>query len=450
MTTTTIPAGIVPSLRVDPADVHDVLKKHLLVDGYHLVLDLERSHGPFLWDSVRGRDVLDLFGSFSTCALGYNHPKMTTPEFQQHILPAALNKLANSDIYTTYLAEFAETFSRTLPEPFRKRMFFIEGGAAAVENALKVAFDWKVRKNLEKGKGEKGSQIIHFREAFHGRSGYTMSLTNTDRRKIDYFPKFPWPRVINPKLSFPTTPEVLQRVIETEQQAVAAIEQALRDNPDDIAGLIIETIQGEGGDNHFRPEFLHTLRRLADEHEFLLIFDEVQSGFATTGKWWAFEHFGVQPDVFPFGKKTQVCGIAAGPRVDEVDSVFKVSSRINSTWGGNLADMVRCTRIIEIIEEDGLLENATRVGEHLLQGLRRFEAMFPGKVTNSRGRGCFLAFDLPDTDTRNKAMKVLNENDVLGLASGTHALRFRPPVSLTIEQANEGLRRLEKALNAAF
>jgi L-lysine 6-transaminase len=444
--TTTLQAGT----RVAPTDVHDVLKKHLLVDGFHLVLDLDRSHGPFLWDSYRGRDVLDLFGSFSTCALGYNHPKMTTPEFKAHILPAAINKLANSDIYTTYLAEFAEAFSRTLPENFRKRMFFIEGGAAAVENSLKVAFDWKVRKNLEKGKGEKGGQIIHFKEAFHGRSGYTMSLTNTDRRKIDYFPKFPWPRIVNPKLSFPITPEVLERVIATEQQAVAAIEQAVRDNPDDIAGLIIETIQGEGGDNHFRAEFLHTLRRLADEHEFLLIFDEVQSGFATTGKWWAFEHYGVEPDVFPFGKKTQVCGIAAGPRVDEVDSVFKVSSRINSTWGGNLADMVRATRIIEIIEEDGLLDNATSVGEHLLQGLRRFETEFPGKVTNSRGRGCFLAFDLPDTETRNKTMKVLNENDVLGLASGSHSLRFRPPVSLTVDQANEGLRRLEKALRAAF
>jgi len=194
--TTTLQAGT----RVAPTDVHDVLKKHLLVDGFHLVLDLDRSHGPFLWDSYRGRDVLDLFGSFSTCALGYNHPKMTTPEFKAHILPAAINKLANSDIYTTYLAEFAEAFSRTLPESFRKRMFFIEGGAAAVENSLKVAFDWKVRKNLEKGKGEKGGQIIHFKEAFHGRSGYTMSLTNTDRRKIDYFPKFPWPRIVNPKL----------------------------------------------------------------------------------------------------------------------------------------------------------------------------------------------------------------------------------------------------------
>ncbi|MEO8504890.1 MAG: L-lysine 6-transaminase [Acidobacteriota bacterium] len=446
MTTTTAPTGH----RVDPTEVHDVLKKHLLVDGFHLVLDLERSHGPFLWDSYRGRDVLDLFGSFSTCALGYNHPKMTTPEFKARILPAALHKLANSDIYTTYLAELTEAFARTLPEGFRKRMFFIEGGAAAVENALKVAFDWKVRKNLAAGKGEKGSQIIHFREAFHGRSGYTMSLTNTDPRKTQYFPKFPWPRIVNPKLSFPITDTVLQRVLETEAQAVAEIERALRENPDDIAGLIVEPIQGEGGDNHFRPEFLQTLRRLADEHEFLLIFDEVQSGFATTGKWWSFEHFGVEPDVFSFGKKTQVCGVCAGPRVDEIDSVFKVSSRINSTWGGNLADIVRCTRIIEVIEEDDLLANATRVGAHLLEGLRRFEAMFPGKVTNARGRGMFLAFDLPDTETRNKTMKVLNDNDVLGLASGTHAIRFRPPVCLTIEQANEGLRRLEKALSAAF
>src|SRR6185503_10113972 len=132
-------------------------------------------------------------------------------------------------------------------------------------------------------------------------------------------------------LSFPVTDEILARVAAAEKQTVAEIERALRDNPDDIAALIIEPIQGEGGDNHFRREFLAELRRLADEHEFLLIFDEVQTGFGTTGKWWAFEHFGVEPDIFSFGKKTQVCGIAASRRLDEVDSVFKISSRINST-----------------------------------------------------------------------------------------------------------------------
>jgi len=437
-----------PSVRVAPADVRDTLARHILVDGYHLVQDIEKSHGPWLFGAVRGHDLLDFFGHFSTNPIGFNHPKMTTDEFKERILPSALNKPANSDVYTTFMAEFVETFARVVPERFRRHLFFVEGGALAVENAIKVAFDWKVRKNLAAGRPPIGSQILHFRQAFHGRSGYTLSLTNTaDPRKTQYFPKFPWPRVSNPKLRFPVTDEVVAEVERAEAQTIREIEAAVAANPHDIAALILEPIQGEGGDNHFRPEFFRALRRLADEHEFLLIFDEVQTGFGTTGKWWAFEHYGVEPDVFAFAKKTQVCGIAATSRIDDVDSVFKVSSRINSTWGGNLVDMVRCQRIIEIIEEDGLLENARVVGEHLLNGLRRFEEQrFPGKVSNARGLGLFCAFDLPDGATRGRALERILEADVLGLASGERAIRMRPPLVLSREDADEGLRRIEGAL----
>ncbi len=435
------------SARFTPGEVRDALARHILVDGYHMVQDIGKSHGVFLHDAVRGRDVLDFYGHFSTSPLGFNHPKLATPEFAQRILPAALHKLANSDIYTTLMAEFVETFARIVPEPFRKRLFFIEGGAQAVENTLKVAFDWKVRKNLAAGRGEIGSQILHFRQAFHGRSGYTLSLTNTaDPRKTQYFPKFPWPRIVNPMLHFPLTTESVEATIAVERQAVEGIERAVAAHGHDIAALIIEPIQGEGGDNHFRAEFLARLRELADEHEFLLIFDEVQTGFGTTGKWWSFEHFGVEPDLFAFAKKTQVCGVAAGPRVDEVDSVFKVSSRINSTWGGNLVDMVRCQRIIEVIEEDGLLANTEAVGAHLVAAFGELERLFPGKVTNGRGRGFFLAFDLPDTETRNRTLQALNESDVLGLASGERAIRMRPPLVLSRAEADEGLRRIERAL----
>lgn len=254
----------------------------------------------------------------------------------------------------------------------------------------------------------------------------------------------------NPKLRFPLTDEVLTEVLAAEERAVAEIEQAVADNPHDIAGLIIEPIQGEGGDNHFRPEFLRRLRQLADEHDFLLLFDEVQTGFATTGVWWCWQHFDVMPDVLAFGKKTQVCGIAAGPRLDEVDSVFHVSSRINSTWGGNLVDMVRCQRYVEIIEEDRLLDNATQVGRELLDGLRTLEERFPDKVTNARGRGMFLAFDLPDGEVRQETLRRMLDADVLGLPSGPASIRFRPPLTLTSQEAGEGLGRLEEALTASL
>ncbi len=437
--------------RIAPSRVHEALSRHMLADGMRVVLDLEKSHGAWVYDARTGRELLDLFTCYSTCPLGYNHPKLVVPEFRQRILPAALNKPSNSDLYTELMAEFVETLARTVPAPLDRRLFFIEGGALAVENALKAAFDWKVRKNLAAGKGEKGHRVIHFEEAFHGRSGYTLSITNTaDPRKTQYFPKFDWPRVPNPKLSFPVTDEVLERVIAEEGRAIAAIERALADHPDEVAALIIEPIQGEGGDNHFRPEFLRELRRLADEAEFLLIFDEIQTGFATTGRWWCFEHFDVVPDIFTFGKKSQVCGLAASPRLDEVESVFRVSSRINSTWGGNLVDMVRCQRFVEIIEEDGLLENATRVGGHLLDGLRRLEEAFPGLVANARGLGMFLAVDLPDREARDRLRLAMLDHGVLGLASGRRSVRFRPAVSLTREEADAGLDRLRSALQSVL
>ena len=198
------------SARVSPEDVLVHLQEHILVDGFHLVMDLDKSHGAYLHDSLRGRDLLDLFTCFSTCPLGYNHPLLDTPEFRDRILPSALNKPSNSDFYTTYMAEFVDSFARTVPDTLNRRMFFIEGGALAVENTLKAAFDWKVRKNMAAGRGaELGRQIIHFQQAFHGRSGYTLSLTNTaDPRKYEYFPKFDWPRVSNPFLRFPVTAEV--------------------------------------------------------------------------------------------------------------------------------------------------------------------------------------------------------------------------------------------------
>jgi L-lysine 6-transaminase len=419
----------------------------MLADGMPYVLDLAKSHGPYLYDSASDREILDLFQCFATCPLGYNHPGLQDADFVRSMMPAAINKPSNSDFYTVEMADFVDTFARTIPESFAQRMFFIEGGALAVENALKTAFDWKVQKNLAAGKGEKGHKIIHLRHAFHGRSGYTMSLTNTDPAKTRYFPQFDWPRIVNPKLAFPVTPEVLVRVEREEAESIAMIKQALINNPDDIAGLILEPIQGEGGDNHFRPEYFKALRDLADEEEFLLIFDEVQTGFGATGSWWCFEQLGVTPDIFAFGKKTQVCGICATERVDEVDSVFKVSSRINSTWGGNLVDMVRCRRYVEIMEQDNLLENAQVVGAHFLAGLEKLADDFSGLISNPRGRGLFLAFDLPDSETREKLLEQMVTNGVLGLRSGECSIRFRPPISLTRDQADEGLELVAASIN---
>ncbi len=433
-------------ITVAPGDVHKTLEQNMLVDGFPFVLDLEKSHGSWLYDSVTEREYLDFFTFFASSALGYNHPALTSDEFLAKLGRVAVNKVSNSDLYTTEMAEFVATFASIAVPKNLPNLFFISGGALAVENALKAAFDWKVKKNLAKGiKGEKGQKAIHFREAFHGRTGYTMSLTNTDPAKVDLYPKFDWPRIDNPKVIFPLE-DHLDEVVAAEKIAIGQIEKAITDDGDDIAAIIIEPIQGEGGDNHFRTEFFQELRRISDENDIILIFDEVQTGVGITGKMWAHQNYGVEPDIFCFGKKTQVCGIAASDRLNEIDSVFKISSRINSTWGGNLIDMVRATKILEVIEEENLVEHAAKMGALLQDTLKGFEKKYPGVVSNVRGLGLFCAFDLPDSARRDALVSTAMDKGLIVLKCGTHTVRFRPPLNVSVEEIEKAAAILDEAL----
>jgi L-lysine 6-transaminase len=439
---------MVSHVRIPPGAVHDTLRRHLLALGYPIVLDLERSHGPFAVDALAGGQYLDFASFYGSNPLGYNHPGMLEAETQRRLAQAATTKVGNPDFYTEYFAEFVDTLSRSAAPRELPHYFFVEGGALAVENGMKTAFDWKVRKNLQAGRPQGGSQILHFEQAFHGRAGYTLSVTNTDPAKTLYFPKFDWPRISAPKMSFPVAAQQAELALR-EQASLAAVKRAFDERGHEIAAILIEPIQCEGGDNHFRPEFLAGLRRIADEREALLIFDEVQTGLGITGAWWAFQKLGVQPDVLCFAKKMQVGGILVSRRIDEVDSVFSVPSRISSTWGGSLVDMVRATRILEIIQQDRLLENTTLRGGELRLGLEQLSARVPG-VTNARGLGALCAIDLPTTELRNQVIKRCFAEHLIVLACGQRSVRFRPFLCVDSASVAECLTRLERALRSAL
>ena len=434
-------------VHIAPTDVHKSLSRHLLADGFDMVIDLKKSQGAYIYDSRYGKKFLDFFSFFGSSALGMNHPKLTTPEFMEKLAYVAVNKPSNSDVYSVEMAEFVETFGQLVQPEYMPYAFFIDGGALANENAMKTAFDWKVRKNFAKGyTTEKGHQVIHFRHSFHGRSGYTMSLTNTDPTKTNYFPKFKWPRVHNPSIKFPLNEENLKLVIEEEKLAIKQIKEAIINNTDDIAAIIIEPIQAEGGDNHFRKAFLQELRTICDESEILLIFDEVQTGIGLTGKMWAHEHF-VKPDLLSFGKKTHICGFMASTRIDDIlDNVFKKASRINSTFGGNLVDMVRAKRIFEIIHEDNLVENARVQGEYLLGQVNGLVQEFPKLASNARGRGLMCAFDLDSAQNRNQLIDKAYEEGLILIGCGDRSIRFRTPLTIKQEELNEGLAIIKNAL----
>ena len=431
---------------IGPSDVRDVLARSILADGLDFVLDIERSTGSVLVDARTGERYLDMFTFFASSALGMNHPALADDEaFRAELATAAVNKPSNSDVYSVPMARFVDTFARVLGDPALPHLFFVDGGALAVENALKVAFDWKSRHNEARGIDPAlGTKVLHLRGAFHGRSGYTLSLTNTDPTKVARFPKFDWPRIDAPYIR-PDLDDAAMDALEAESlhQARAAFEA----NLDDIACFIAEPIQGEGGDRHFRPQFFAAMRELCDEFDALLIFDEVQTGCGLTGTAWAYQQLGVAPDVVAFGKKTQVCGVMAGRRVDEIaDNVFAVSSRINSTWGGNLVDMVRSRRIFEVIEADGLMEHAAEVGRYLHARLEELAADFPELVRDVRGRGLMRAFSLPSGEQRDELIRKLWDSHVVMLASGPDSVRFRPALTVSYSEIDDAVAAVRDAL----
>ena len=219
-------------------------------------------------------------------------------------------------------------------------------------------------------------------------------------------------------------------------------------HPDDIACFIAEPIQGEGGDNHMRPEFLQAMQRLCQDNDALFVLDEVQTGVGLTGTPWAYQQLGLAPDVVAFGKKVQLGGIMAGRRVDEVPgNVFTVSGRINSTWGGGLADMVRCRRMLEVIERDRLFAGRPPSGPGSSRSCRRSPSRYPGLVSNVRGRGLMCALDLPDAEERDALVTALREEEkVLLLPCGSTSIRFRPALTIEEDDLARGLKALDRCL----
>lgn len=416
-----------------PTNIRGTLGKHILTDGMHIVPDFEKSHGARIVDQNTGKMYIDCYTQFASQPLGWNHKVLK--EQKRRMDKVTEVRIANCDLYTPEYAQFVDTFGKILPG-FRNH-FYIDGGALAVENALKCAFDWKAQKLGLKDSDEVNNfNVIHLKEAFHGRSGYTLSLTNTDPNKIKWFPKFNWTRVLNPKIH--NYEDTGMSIEEAEEKSVVEIQQALEDASRPVAAIILEPIQGEGGDNYFRKEYLETLRRLANDYETMLIFDEVQMGFGPTGKWWAHEALGVHPDMVVFGKKAQVCGFACSDKVHEVkDNVFRKSSRINSTWGGNLVDMVRSTILIEAIQKEGILDKVERVGNHFMSLLKKLP------LKNLRGKGLIVAFDHYN---RDKLFSKLNEK-LLCLKCGNHSIRLRPPLTFTENDCEYTYQVIQEAIS---
>ncbi len=428
--------------------------------------DIWNSRGSYLKD-ITGEEYLDFNGFFASSPVRFDHPDLREKSFMEKISHAAIYRPTLSDFWTKEFADFIETFRNIAAPSYMHHFFFIDGGALAVENALKAAFDWKVRLNMQKGniavdpqeiKQPLGTKVIYFENSFHGRSGYTMSITHTaDPRKYKYFPKFDWFKVDLPELHFDNQGNVSNKeeVNKDLEKAVQNLREILSNHSDDIAAVIIEPIQCEGGDRYLPSELFKYLRKLTEEHDVLLIYDEIQTGFATTGKMWAHEYFSndALPDLITFSKKAQTGGIMANhqklSRIKE--NVFgrehESKSRLNSTWGGNIVDMIRCAEYLKIINKENLMENAKKMGEYLLTSVQNLCQDNSRLLGNPRGKGLLVAFDVIDRKhTHGELCTLFKQEHLLCLHCGKKTVRLRPHLDITREEIDDGILRMRKVL----
>jgi L-lysine 6-transaminase len=249
-------------------------------------------------------------------------------------------------------------------------------------------------------------------------------------------------------MSFSGDEDALRNVQLEEGRALAQIRAVFESSPGEIAAIVIEPIQSYG-DGFFRSEFLTLLRQICDERDSILIFDERLTGFGVTAQWWDWQNHEVKPDILIFGDRAQVSGIAATERLDEVGPLLRDFANSQRRFSGNLLDMVRCHRIIEIIRDDDLLANARNMGAYLLKLLSDLPKSH-SEVSGVRGRGLWAGFDLPSTEERDKVAWSCYDEQLLVARSGSRAIRLRPTLDVNADAVGRAVAQLEAGIRRAY
>lgn len=394
-----------------------------------IIWSLKKSHGSYL-KTTKNIKYLNMHGGFGSDVLGANN-KFLKKKMKKLPIEYIINKPANEDFPIKKFLKFQKKFRSLIPKNY-PHLFFIDGGALAVENALKIAMDYKYQKlNLNQSNAKK-LQILHFDKCFHGRSGYTLSLTNTDPIKTNNFEKFNWPR-FKPK-----------------EENLKDIDTFCKNNKY-VAAIIIEPIQCEGGDIHISSKFLKGLENICNIYDIIFIVDEVQTGFFTTGKTWCFQHHDICPDIVVFGKKSQQCGLFCGTKINSIkNNCFVETNKLGSTWNGNLLDMIRSTYIIDIIKKNKLDENARIMGDYW-KDLMNQEGNFFNRsksVSNIRNKGFIMSFDMCNQEERDKLIKDLfNYERLIVLKCGKKTIRLRPNLCVKEKIIETSVKKIYRSID---
>ena len=384
---------------------------HVMNTYGRVPIALERGQGCRVWD-VNGKEYLDALGGIAVNTLGHNHPQLVPALCDQ------IGKLIHCSNYY-HVPGQEQLAAKLVALSGMSKVFFCNSGLEANEAALKIARKYGVDRGIAK------PQIVVYEKAFHGRSIATMSATG------------------NPKIHSGFGP-LVEGFIRVPINDIAAIKAATEGNPDVVA-VFFETIQGEGGVNPMRVEYLQQLRQLCNEREWLMMIDEVQCGMGRTGKWFAHQWAGIVPDVMPLakglGSGVPIGAVVAGPKAAEVLQ----PGNHGTTFGGNPLAMRAGNETIRIIEEDGLLANAAGVGAHLMAALQNALGAIPG-VVDIRGQGLMIGVELD----RPCGVLVGRAADAGLLISVTadRVIRIVPALILTPAEADEIASRLAPLVRA--
>lgn len=385
------------------------INTHCLESTFTYPLVVANGHGCYIED-IDDNIFLDFASNIGVSQLGYSHPDIMQV-LQKYSKMSAL-KIAGQDFYSEEHANLAKAVLSIMPENFK--VFFVNSGAEAVENAIKFAY---------RARGPLTGVSCY--GAFHGRTLGALTFTYSKPVQKKNFPEFPVKRI--------------RFCTKDDDPNIDEISKIL-DEQKDVAFIITEVVQGEGGYNIASKKFIQNLYRAAREHDIPLIIDEVQSGMGRTGEWWAWEHYGIKPDIMTTAKGLQVGATLFDVKYDPHERGVK-----SSTWGGgHRIDMAVGATVIEVIKRDRLLDNAKKMGGILLKRL----AEFVGKhgAIDARGLGLMIGVEYESKEKRDQVLQNAFKNGLILLPAGEKAMRVIPPLIITEKEIDEGIEILSKSL----
>lgn len=420
------------------------LGRYVIADVQPFVVDIARSEGMWL-ATVDGQRLFDWINYYASKLIGHNHPGLSEPDYVERLVRAANNKVSNPDFLTPECLDYYRTLHRVAPCCMRNprlEAYVVNSGAEAVENMMKYLINLFHQRQGNEARPGVPQRFIYFQQAFHGRTVYALNVTQTlDPVVTKDFHGFIPGNVQVPFPAINTSQPDAQNRRRTEE-ALQIVERMLEQFQQEVIGIIVEPIQGSGGHRMAEREFFRGLSELSQRYQVCLGFDEVQTAGGTTGT-----VFMVDQLDLPYPPQAVATAKKFGAGVVYMLHPMDDKGVLDSTWGGSLADLVRFVQEMKIVEREGLIPAAAAKGQRLADGLRALERQFAGLVSNIRGAGLYQGFSLPDADRRRRLQHVaLHEEGLLLLEAGAESIRLRPNLSVTEQEIEIFLERLQRSL----